>query len=675
MEKSNTIMDICSKYKESINSNLEDISNFNIEKEMPNLKEKYQMESMNSLYKYKDELKKIIIQRIKNIAVYNINKENISPEEDNEIRHKEQIEEIVSSALLSDIIKQLYLEKRLLKVELALHINIAETLGAHLGNGYYFDVKDTDWDKLFDYAIDLFYINPFSYSIMTRDLNPLIRSTKHLEKMGTTYEIIGGKIVFSDESHLLVHSMLENNICNLGGIRTLIALFNRELMPKYNRKLDRYLIHRNKSTMGETSNIMRIPYNYLINICGKFLNIGLNVYTVKGMDYLYKEIIRLSSSYLTTLDLQGYSVFEDMMVDYKNIPEYISNNIVFENIYIPTQYNPDFVLEVLDNLYRPAFEEANVKEYTFDEYLKVASVILKECRCCSKITLKELISKTKIKRTVLTRILSQLSQYKENINNEFKQILTPSNLFDKPLVLLNKDVYFLISPHFCGYSFIKVMDSILKRERVLALNRRLGEILEVYIKKKLEEKNFKYQSGHYSIDTPETKGECDIVLETKDKIIFLEVKKRRLPDSFELGDDVDTLKSLGEGMVHAQKQILKHRVFIQKNGFMKLHEEQNILSPHTVLDWNNRRLISISLCLPEYGFLTNKPISSALLESLMFATYHAKDPKQEDKLSKLNKLSEQMVSIVPDLNEEDRKDVRSIFLIHYSVVYSNFYIV
>lgn len=455
--------------------------------------------------------------------------------------------------------------------------------------------------------------------------------------------------------------MLENKIGNLGGIRTLIALFSKELTTKYHHKLDRYLIHRNKSTMGETSNISRVPYNYLINICGKFLDSGLKVYTVKGMDYLYKEIIQLSSSYLTALDLQGYSVFEDMMVDYKNIPEYISNNIVFENIYIPTQYNPDFVLEVLDNLYRPAFEKANVKEYTFDEYLKVASVILKEYSYCSKITLKELISKTKIKRTVLTKILSHLSQHKENINNEFKQILTPSNLFDKPLVLLNKDVYFLISPHFCGYSFIKVMYSILKRERVPALNQKLGEILEVYVKKKLEGKNFKYKSGHYSIDNPKTKGECDIVLETQDKIIFLEVKKRGLPDSFELGDDIDTLKSLGEGMVHAQKQILKHRIFLQKNGFMELHEEQNILSPHTVLDLNNRRLISISLCLPEYGFLTNKPISSALLESLVFATYHAKDPEQEYKLAKLNKLSEQIVNLVSDLNEEDKKDVRSIF--------------
>ncbi|MFA7689182.1 MAG: hypothetical protein WCX96_03755 [Bacilli bacterium] len=661
MGESNIIMDLCSKYKEYINNNLGNISGFKIEKEMYNLKEKYQMESMDYLYKFKDELKKIIIQRINNDAVYNINKENIPPEEDAEIRHKEQTGEIISSALFRDMIRQLYLENRLLNEKLTLHINIIETLWAHLGNGYYFDVNETDWNKLFDYAIDLFYINPYSHSIMTKDLRPLIRSTKYLERMGATYKISGGKVVFTDETHLLVHSILENKISNLGGIRTLRTLFNKELKPKYNRKLDRYLIHRNKSTMGETSNIMRVPYNYLINICGKFLNTGSNVYTVKGMDYSYNEIIRLASYYLTALDLQGHSVFEDMMVDHKNIPEYISNNIVFENIYIPTQYNPNFVLEVLDNLYRPAFKETNIKEYTFDEYLKVASVILTEYGFCSKITLKDLISRTKIKKKMLTRILSQLSEHKENINNEFKQILTACNLFDRPLVLLDKDVYFLISPYFCGYSFIKAMDGILKREKVLALNRRLGEILEIYVKKKLEEKGYEYQSGHYSVDKPETKGECDIVLETKNEIIFLEVKKRGLPDTFELGDDVDTLKSLGEGMVHAQKQILKHRAFLQKNEFMKLHEEQDILYPYTVLDLNNRHLISISLCLPEYGFLTNKPISSALLESLMFATYHAKDPEQEHKLSKLNELSEQMVSIVPDLNEEDRKDARSIF--------------
>ncbi|NLY47052.1 MAG: hypothetical protein GX053_13835 [Tissierella sp.] len=53
--------------------------------------------------------------------------------------------------------------------------------------------------------------------------------------------------------------MLENKIGNLGDIRTLIALFNKELMPKYNRKLDRYLIHRNKFIVGEIGNIEHAP--------------------------------------------------------------------------------------------------------------------------------------------------------------------------------------------------------------------------------------------------------------------------------------------------------------------------------------------------------------------------------------------------------------------------------
>ncbi|WFA08555.1 hypothetical protein [Tissierella sp. Yu-01] len=661
MYKSSIFIEIYTKYKEFINSHFEYISNYDIQNEISNLKIKYRLDSFDYPYNIEYKLKNIVEEEIKNMAYYNIKKKGISQDEDNEIGYKEQMGEIVASSIFVDIIKQMYLEKRLLKKEFLLHINILETLWAHLGNGFFFDIKNTDWNRLFEYSIDLYYVNPFLHSIIRDELNVLIKATKYLKKQGIIFEIIEGKIILTDESHYLIHSKLEKMIESIGGLNTLLEIFNREIEPRYNPKLDRYLIHRNKSTMGETSGIVRVPYNYLINICGKFWGYGLKVLTAKGIDDIYKEIMQLSSYYLIALGLQGSSIFEDMMVDYKNIPEYISNNIIFENLYIPVQYNPNFVLEVLDNLYRPLFNKTKYKEFTFDEYYKVTSTILKNYKHCSIITLRELISKTRIKRTVLSKILPQISQFKDNINNDFIQMLTPTNLFSKPLVLLDKDVYFLVSPYFCGYSFLTVMHDILKREGVPALNRELGKTLEGYVKKKLEDKNFKYHSGHYSITDLNTKGECDIVLETNDKIIFLEVKKRALPVSFEVGDDVDVLNSLGEGMLHAQKQILNHRVFLQKHGYIKIHEEQNELSPYTVLRWDNRRIISISMCLPEYGFLTNKPISSVFLESLLFATYHAKDPNQEHKLNKVNKLREQIVDLVVELREEDRKEARTVF--------------
>lgn len=662
MDKASVIMDIYTKYKKIINKHTVYISNDNIEKEIHKLNRKYSLDSSYKLHDPRYELKKTIEKKIKNIATYNINEDNISEEEVAKIEYyNQEIGEIVQSSVFIDISKQLYLEKHLLKNELTLHINIIYTLWAHLGNGYYFDIKDTDWDSLFDYSIDLFYINPFLQSTVAKDLNVLIRAAKYLKDKGIEFNIIEGKVILEDKSHLLVHSLLENMISNAGGLNVLLKLFNEELQPKYNLKLDRYLIHRNKSTTGENSKNIRVPYNYLINICGKNLDSGLKVFTIKGSNDIYKKIIQLSSYYLTVLELQGFSVFEDIIVNYKDIPRYISNNIIFENLYIPVQYNPTYILEILNNLYRSIFYKSKYKEFTFDEYYKVASVILKEYASCSRVTMNELITKTGIRKTILSRILIEISQSKDNINSDFTEILTPTNLFDKPLAFLKEDIYFLVSPYFCGYSFITVMHEILKRLKVPILNRELGMILEEYVKKELENKNFKYHSGHYSISNPNTRGECDIVLETNKEIIFLEVKKRGLPDTFKLGDDVEVLKSLGEGMLHAQKQILKHRVFLQKNGYMDIYKEQNESSPYTTLSWNSRRILSISICLPEYGFLTNKTISSIFLESLIFATYHARDQNQEYKLSKLNKLREQTMGLVEELREEDRKNAHIVF--------------
>ena len=120
------------------------------------------------------------------------NNENTSQEEISNIRSKEQVGQVVPSSIFIDLIKQLYLEKAT-KKELTLHINVVETLWAHLGNGYFFDVKGKDWNKLYEYAIDLFYVNPFLNSSIAENLAHLIGSVKYLRNKGITFEILEGK--------------------------------------------------------------------------------------------------------------------------------------------------------------------------------------------------------------------------------------------------------------------------------------------------------------------------------------------------------------------------------------------------------------------------------------------------------------------------------------------------
>lgn len=77
------------------------------------------------------------------------------------------------------------------------------------------------------------------------------------------------------------------------------------------------------------------------------------------------------------------------------------------------------------------------------------------------------------------------------------------------------------------------------------------------IKSSLDNKKYPYHCGNYRINKSQT-NECDLVIENNKQILFLEIKNRHLPETFEQGDDVSTLRCLAEGMIKAQIQCLKH---------------------------------------------------------------------------------------------------------------------
>lgn len=53
----------------------------------------------------------------------------------------------------------------------------------------------------------------------------------------------------------------------------------------------------------------------------------------------------------------------------------------------------------------------------------------------------------------------------------------------------------------------------------------------------------------------------------------MEVKNQPLLDGFELGDDVETIYCLGEGMIKAQKQCYKHIKHLKSKQQLIINEE------------------------------------------------------------------------------------------------------
>lgn len=573
-------------------------------------------------------------------------------EENFDIRAVNMLEregKIFSLGVFNIFRKQLFLEKGLQNKNNGLEDAIIENLIYNLGNSYYFEFNTDTLEQLFENAVMLYLCEKRSWHLKDGEIESISKSMKRILAVNDyEYKIEYGDIYFSDDANEQIQSKIENMIRCIGGITFLQLLFSREIFQQYNRVLERFLIHRNKKSTINNIGEIRVPYNYLIQMAIK--HIGEShclIFTRNGFECLYNQVIQLSSDYFNVLNLQGYTIFEDMIFDYRNIPVKLSKNILFEKMFAPTQYHPEFVKRFIRDVYMPLFCGENELGYTASDFFKVSNFILDEKAVCSVYSFDEIRRNVNISHSALDKILNDISIGYNEVNFRFNNFLAETNYRTKPLVKLPNGTYFLYSAFFNGFSLCEVLYDKLNPYYPKVFNYIKGKNVENMVKNLFIEKGFEFHSGKYHVRNGET-YECDIVLETDKEILFLEVKNQPLPDSFEQGDDVETLRCLGEGMIKAQRQCFRHIYYMQNRGYLELEDNGDWYK----LEQKNRRIICVSISSQGYLFLTNKTFSSSFLESLLMANYHATDVAKKKRLDSLNKLREELVSLIQKIYKE-----------------------
>lgn len=584
-------------------------------------------------------------QKIENMATYCSN----DTEKFNRktVQELENTGKIFSKSIFHIFVKHLYLEMNLDNKNYQFEIDVIKKLCYHIGNTYYFNFEETYLQELFEYAIKLHLCDTPIFDTKDIETTNILKSMKNLLKIRDfEYDVKYGYIYFSDDAEKNIQLEIEHCISKLGGIAFLRKLFNEEIKPKYNHTIDRFLIHRNIQQVARNIRNLRIPYNYLIQLSVKHLNAASCILlTETGIRNEYNKAIQISRDYLNVLNLQSYLIFGDIIYDFKSIPVKLSRNILFEKLYTPIQYRPDFTLKFLQDVYSPLFNKSTNYGYSFKEYINFCNKILSERSYCATYSFEELSRLTNIKRSALTRILDDVSYNYNEVNSNFNHFLSETNYRLRPLVKLKNEKYFLFSAYFNGFAFSEVLYKKLKPDYPGNFNRKKGKHVEAMIKNLFKEKGYTYHSGNYTISKGHN-DECDMVIETADKIIFIEIKNQPLPDSFEQGDDIKTLRCLGEGMIESQIQCCKHIKQLKNKGYI-IFEGEN--QPTYKLNYNNRRIICISICSQEYLFLTNKMFSENFLESMLCTTYHAFDSNKENRLKNLNELREKLVALVSNI--------------------------
>ena len=147
-------------------------------------------------------------------------------------------------------------------------------------------------------------------------------------------------------------------------------------------------------------------------------------------------------------------------------------------------------------------------------------------------------------------------------------------------------------------------------------------------------------------------------------ICGIEVKYCFLNKYFEIGDDASLHSVLGKGMIKAQHQLLKHRLDLLKKKTLLLHNDHE--NREDILWWNNRRFFSMSLCFPEYRFLTTRIVVKKILDMLLTCDVSVRDKSRESDLEPLYEVQKKILALVTDKDNspllEERVFDDSIFL-------------
>ena len=300
-----------------------------------------------------------------------------------------------------------------------------------------------------------------------------------------------------------------------------------------------------------------------------------------------------------------------------------------------------------------------MRVYSFHNYLEFAIYVMDAAKGPRIFKRQELSERLRISTYKLEQILLDTALDADMVNQDFVYYLDETNSWRKPLVRLDADTYFCLDGRMAGYGFYEVMFQILFAKYGTKFSRNQGEYLEQLVYQMFREKRFSYITGQYYKDGDLAERDCDMILEGKERVMFVEIKKCPLPGSYEKADDVSVLSVLGDGMLYAQEQILWHRIRLKEKGLIALYDK---LGNH-IQDYipGRKPVMAMSICMPEYDFLTDRMMTENFLESVLRVTYHAKDQTKEKNLDRLNKRIENIQLAAARLFDGMKYTTRDVF--------------
>ncbi|MBR7971942.1 hypothetical protein KDX01_02265 [Burkholderia vietnamiensis] len=439
-----------------------------------------------------------------------------------------------------------------------------------------------------------------------------------------------------------IGSVIEKAAAHMGGIELAKRLFSM-LAPKFNAEQGRYHDVNHFSLAGPMES--RVPVGFLLNLAAKH---PVAKKPIRRSEDDWNRLILQSKDAASLYQVQPASNLDGLFTDALSLLPLLRRLSLHDSIFSPVQMRPTDVIRLSRGLVGGLRDTGNVPESAEREVSKTIAVIegLQQLIASRKgpvqFNKSDLIShcvgvEPHDIETILTNSLAHpIGTANKNFSlpSEVPDDSLPReeragpNIGERPLITIDRDRYLILDHSVCSPAMLEV---VLSRFRELGIDSKMGYAIESFLINVLLERGVIAKSGKYKVG--KQIWECDLVIETPKRIIFIETKKKALTRAARAGLDAALLVDMTDSLVSAILQAGRHQYEIIKEGALVLTTSDGKIEK---FELGGRAVERIAVTLPDFGSFQDRALLSQILNSQLTIAFSTSELAFKTKIEKVN---------------------------------------
>ncbi|GGE62895.1 hypothetical protein [Niveispirillum cyanobacteriorum] len=481
------------------------------------------------------------------------------------------------------------------------------------------------------------------------------RSIRFLRAQGYELYIQGREVHFKEGEEFKIVNEIDKNIKKIGG--SLVIRHILQVLREKN-KFDgsRYTPMREYGPL-DAPRAPSLPIGYIINLAIKYIDKNSN----SILNYLveWEKICNLSTALCSILDVEPYVNLEDMNTAPHEMTRYIYDISLYDHLFKFKQWSPRHVVKMLSSIFCDVDEDWMKKKlgWTISDVISFANnmISISENDGDAKIINGKNIITGNINHNTWRRMRKHFSHESRSYVNSgylYPSDGDKSNWQDKPLISIGNNRYFSMPACFVGLSIFEATSSAIRNLDYPSFDDKIiPRALEKFIFQEFLDRGYnptvlgkKYKMFD-PVNEKKIEGECDVVVEGEDYILFIEAKKKSLTKASTTGAVLPNLIDIAESMLHAQSQIAVHERVLRYNGFIEFCDGFKV-------QWKNRRIDRIALTLLDHGSTQDKNIVEKIYNIFSRSNIILDSNSEFDK--KINKINDLCVKMSNEIIELEK---------------------